>query len=83
MAQDSTGSVLRAFGSAVRRRREALELSQERLAEVSELHRTYIGGIERGERNAGLVNITRLAVALDTSVADLLQDVDAVISARR
>jgi transcriptional regulator with XRE-family HTH domain len=46
--------------------------SQETLAELSGLHRTYISGIERGERNIGLDNLGKLADAFQISVADLL-----------
>jgi transcriptional regulator with XRE-family HTH domain len=47
--------------------RERKGLSQERLAELADLHRNYVGGIERGERNVGLCNIVRLAKALGVS----------------
>jgi transcriptional regulator with XRE-family HTH domain len=47
-------------------------LSQEELADRAELHRTYVGGIERGERNVSLLNIDRLARALETSPSRLL-----------
>jgi transcriptional regulator with XRE-family HTH domain len=60
-----------AFGIRVRELRQRLELSQETLAERADLHRNYIGGIERGERNVGLINVGRLAAALEVSVADL------------
>jgi transcriptional regulator with XRE-family HTH domain len=60
------------LGDEVRRRRLAKGLSQERLAEACELHRTYIGGIERGERNVALLNICRLAFALGCSPAELI-----------
>lgn len=63
------------FGAAVRRRRAALGLSQEALAERAGLHRTYIGGIERGERNVTLRVAAKLARALTTSFADLVRDV--------
>jgi len=55
----------------VRDLREARHLSQETLAERAGLDRTYVGGIERGERNPALDNITRLATALDVEVRDL------------
>lgn len=62
----------RVLGQAIRKRRLALELSQEQLAEKSGLHWTYIGGIERGERNVSLVNIVKIARALRIRVSDLL-----------
>ena len=62
---------LLAFGAAVRQHRGRLALSQEALAERSELHRTYVGGVERGERNVSLVNIYRLAQALGIRASDL------------
>lgn len=46
-------------------------LSQEGLAALARLDRTYIGGIERGERNPSLRNVFRIAAALDVAVADL------------
>ncbi|MBA3614884.1 MAG: helix-turn-helix transcriptional regulator, partial [Rubrobacteraceae bacterium] len=49
---------------------------QEKLADVSGLHRTYIGAIERGERNVSLRNIVRLAQALDTTPTSLLEGIE-------
>lgn len=66
---------LRRFGENVRRNRVKKGLSQEALADLSGLHRTYIGGVERGERNISLVNIVRIAKALNMALADLLHDV--------
>lgn len=63
------------FGRMVRKRRQALGLSQEGLAEKADLHWTYIGGIERGERNVGLLNIVKIARALGTTSARLMADV--------
>ena len=64
--------VLRAFGERVRRAREARGWSQEELAEEAGMDRTYIGGIERGERNPALLNINRLALALGENPAGFL-----------
>lgn len=64
----------RVLGQAIRRRRLALGLSQEKLAERAGLHWTYVGGIERGERNVSLENIVKLARALETEVSQLLKD---------
>jgi transcriptional regulator with XRE-family HTH domain len=56
----------------VRARRKEGRLSQEELADRAGLHRTYVGSIERGERNVWIDNIERLADALQLDVADLL-----------
>lgn len=63
-----------AFGRRIRGLREGLGLSQEGLAERAGLHRNYVGGIERGERNVGLDNIHVLAEALGVAPADLFSD---------
>ncbi|MCY3755713.1 MAG: helix-turn-helix transcriptional regulator [Alphaproteobacteria bacterium] len=63
-----------AFGAAVRNMRLRLGLSQEQLAARAQLHRTYIGSVERGERNVSLNNIYAIAVALETDAAHLLSD---------
>ena len=63
------------FGLNVRRRREAIGLSQEALAEKAELDRTYISGIERGMRNPTILSASRVAAALKTSLAQLLNGV--------
>jgi len=55
---------LKVFGERVRRARERLGWSQDELASRSALHRTYVGAIERGERNVSVLNIRRLAEAL-------------------
>lgn len=67
---------LKIFGEQVRKLRKARGLSQEELAELAELHRNYIGGIERGERNVALLNIVRLAKALGVSLSELLEGVE-------
>jgi transcriptional regulator with XRE-family HTH domain len=64
------------FGDTVRQIRRQKGLSQEDLAELSGLHRTYVGGIERGERNIGLVNVLRLAAALDALPGELFRNFD-------
>jgi len=73
---ESEGPVLVLFGEKVRRMRLRLGLSQEELAHQCGLHRTYIGGIERGERNLGLHNVVRIARALRCSPASLLKGVE-------
>ena len=63
------------FGKALRQRRNKLGVSQEAFADMCELDRTYIGGIERGERNVALVNIEKIAKTLRISVSELLRGV--------
>jgi len=62
----------RLLAANLRRLRHRYGWSQEQLAEQCGLHRTYIGALERGERNIGLDNLERLANALQTSVCTLL-----------
>jgi len=61
------------FGTTVRRFREAAGRSQEELAAKAGIHRTYIGGIERGERNPTLLMIYRLAKALGIKPRQLFE----------
>ncbi|MDP2746441.1 helix-turn-helix domain-containing protein [Pseudomonas sp.] len=61
-----------AFGEAVRTLRVARGLSQEQFADTVGIHRTYIGGIERGERNPTLTTIQRIANSLAVPARDLL-----------
>lgn len=65
-----------AFGIRVRQLRKARGLSQEALADLSELDRSYIGGIERGERNISLNNIHKISLALDVELVELFKDWD-------
>jgi len=64
------------FARAVRRRREALGLSQEAFADKIGLHRTYVGSVERGERNVSLSNLQRIADGLDTALSVLINEAE-------
>jgi transcriptional regulator with XRE-family HTH domain len=66
-------SARRIFAENLRKARLAKKLSQEDLAELANLHRTYVGSVERAERNVSIDNIERLAVALGISPASLLR----------
>ncbi len=61
------------LGSIIRAKRVELGISQEQLADECGLHRTYIGSVERGERNVSLENIVRLARALRQTPSELLK----------
>lgn len=67
--------ILVAFAAAVRRRRHALSLTQEQLAERANFHVNYVGGIERSERNSSLASIQSLAKGLECSLQELLFNV--------
>lgn len=66
-------SARRVFAANLRAVRLRHGLTQEALAELSGLHRTYVGSVERGERNVSIDNMESLAHALDVQVADLLR----------
>jgi transcriptional regulator with XRE-family HTH domain len=66
--------VRRRFGLRVRQLREERGWSQERFADECRLHRTYVGGIERGERNVSLVNIERIAKAFRVTISTLFPE---------
>lgn len=67
-----TGDIRVRFGRALRQLREARGFSQEELAFRSGLHRTYVSSTERGARNISLLNIEKLAKALEVKIEDLL-----------
>ncbi len=67
-------NTLKKFGQRVKNERIKLGLSQEQLAEKAGVHRTYIGMIERAEKNITLLNIEKLAKALGISMSELLEE---------
>jgi transcriptional regulator with XRE-family HTH domain len=64
--------ILTQFGKKVREEREKKGYSQERLGELAKVHRTYIGMIERAEKNITLTNMEKIARALGKRVSDLI-----------
>lgn len=62
------------FARNLRQKRVEKKLSQESLAAICGLHRTYIGSVERGERNISIDNMAKIALALDCSLKDLITD---------
>ena len=64
------------FGQAVRRLRLAKGISQEKLAELAGIHRTYIGDVERGKRNIALINMVRIAGALGMPLGQLIAEME-------
>lgn len=69
---DSKRQILIEFGNKVRDLRKEKGHSQEELAHKADLHRTYIGMIERAEKNITLVNIEKIAKALECKISDLI-----------
>lgn len=61
------------IGLNVQRLRRAKDYSQEELAERARVHQTYLSGVERGKRNASVLVLQRIAVALDADIADLMK----------
>ena len=69
----SRESILILFGKNVQRIRKERMLSQEKLAELAGLHRTYIGMLERAEKNITLINIEKIATAFGVDISELLK----------
>ena len=63
------------FGKALRQKRHRLGVSQEEFADMCGLDRTYMGGIERGERNLSLINIEKISRAFQISLAELFRGI--------
>jgi transcriptional regulator with XRE-family HTH domain len=66
------GDLQRIVGRNIRRHREARQMSQEDFADFLGFHRTYVGGVERGERNLSLRSVERIAARIDVAALDLL-----------
>lgn len=70
--------ILLRFGLTVRQERLRLKVSQEKLAELADVHRTYIGMIERAEKNITLINIEKLSKALGIPLSSLMRRVERI-----
>lgn len=68
--------ILNRFGYAVRRIRHDRHISQEQLADMCGLHRTYISDVELGKRNVSLENVEKVALALDITITELFTEVE-------
>lgn len=64
------------FGNKIRELRKSRGLSQESLADLAELDRSYIGGVERGDRNISLNNIQKLSIALNVNITDFFKELN-------
>lgn len=73
MKKADKASIEKFFGSRVRELRKSRGLSQEAFADIAGLDRSYIGGVERGDRNISLINIKRISVALGISMEELFR----------
>jgi transcriptional regulator with XRE-family HTH domain len=69
-------SILEIFGNNVRKKRISLKMSQQELGNVADLHRTYIGMIERAEKNITILNAEKISEALNIELTQLLSDND-------
>jgi len=76
MSRQKGTRIAGAVGKAIRRRRLELGVSQEGLADVAKLHRTYMGAVERGERNLTIQSLLRIAGALGTSASLLIHEAE-------
>ena len=66
-------NILIVFGRRVKELRKSKKITQEQFAKLCDLHKNYIGMIERGERNPSLINIQNIATAFEMSISDLVK----------
>ena len=76
------GNLQKTFGRSLRAYRRSRGLSQEHFAEIIGVHRTYMGGVERGERNLTLKSIERIAARIDIPALELLNEPEAAPAAK-
>lgn len=74
MTTSNSENIKKKFGGRLRQIRQNMGLSQEELAHLCNLDRSYVGGVERGERNISLVNIHKIANALNISPREFFND---------
>lgn len=72
--EDGDAATLERLGKRIRHLRRSRKWTQHRLAAEAKLHRNYLGGIERGERNPTVTNLARIAKALGVPLASLFED---------
>jgi transcriptional regulator with XRE-family HTH domain len=73
---DQKGRIQAAFGKAVRKFRGRAGITQEKLAELAEVHRTYAGDVERGERNISVVNMWKMASGLGVKLSEMVREME-------
>ena len=78
MYSEQEAQQLKQFGMRIRALRQAHGFSQESFADACQMHRTYMGGIERGERNLSLLNILKIAATLNLSPSELFAELPIV-----
>lgn len=74
LSKNRRDPILVSLGDSIRRVRLAKDISQERLALLAEVDRSYVGRVERGDNNVAVLTLSRLARALDTSIAKLMKE---------
>lgn len=76
LSKNRQDPVLLALGGAIKRLRLERDISQEKLALLAEVDRSYVGRVERGDNNPAILTLARLAKALNVSVAKLMKEAD-------
>ena len=76
MNRTTSVNLLLAFGLVVKGLRQSKGLSQEKLAELAQIHRTYVGDVERGTRNIALLNMAKLASGLAVPLSKLIRETE-------